>query len=69
MKYYLAPLEGITTNIYRNAYHKYFAPMDKYFTPFLVPHSKKGFAAKELREILIGYMKAAGEPSLEIIEK
>ena len=52
MKYYLAPLEGITTNIYRNVYHKYFQPMDKYFTPFLVPHSKKGFAAKELREIL-----------------
>lgn len=51
-KYYLAPLEGITTNIFRNAYHKYFYPMDKYFTPFLVPHSKKGFSAKENREIL-----------------
>lgn len=36
MKYYLAPLEGVTTQVYRNAYHKYFRPMDKYFTPFLV---------------------------------
>ena len=50
--YYLAPLEGITTYIFRNAYHKFFCPMDKYFTPFLVPHSKKGFSAKEKREIL-----------------
>ena len=31
MKYYLAPLEGITTYIYRRAYHQHFAPMDKYF--------------------------------------
>lgn len=52
MKYYLAPLEGITTHIYRNAYHQYFAPMDQYFTPFLVPHTKKGFSSKELNEIL-----------------
>lgn len=51
MKYYLAPLEGVTTQVYRNAYHKYFRPMDKYFTPFLVPHTKKGFSAKEIREI------------------
>lgn len=52
MRYYLAPLEGITTYIYRNAYHRYFTPMDKYFTPFLVPHTKKGFSVKEKNEIL-----------------
>ncbi len=52
MHYYLAPLEGITTRIYRKAYHDCFTPMDKYFTPFLSPHSKKGFSAKELAEIL-----------------
>lgn len=52
MRYYLAPMEGITTHIYRNAYHRYFMPMDKYFTPFLVPHLKKGFSTKELNEIL-----------------
>lgn len=52
MRYYLAPLEGITTYIYRNAYHKCFRPMDKYFTPFLVPHSKKGFSAREQKEIM-----------------
>lgn len=52
MKYYLAPMEGITTYIYRNAYHQCFMPADKYFTPFLVPHTKKGFSIKELKEIL-----------------
>ena len=40
-KYYLAPLEGITTYIFRNAYHRCFYPMDKYFTPFLVPQQKR----------------------------
>lgn len=52
MKCYLAPLEGITTYIYRNAYHTYFYPMEKYFTPFFVPHQKKGFAQKEINELL-----------------
>ncbi|MDO4633560.1 MAG: tRNA-dihydrouridine synthase family protein [Eubacteriales bacterium] len=35
MNFYLAPLEGITTYIYRRNYHKYFSPMDKYFAPFV----------------------------------
>lgn len=52
MKYYLAPLEGVTTYIYRRAYHQHFRPMDKYFTPFLVPHLKKGFSTKEKNEII-----------------
>lgn len=57
MRYYLAPMEGITTHIYRNAYHRYYMPMDKYFTPFLVPHRKKGFSTKELNEILPDHNK------------
>lgn len=52
MRYYLAPMEGITTWIYRNAYHQYFRPMDKYFTPFLVPHTNGSFSHKEKNEIL-----------------
>ena len=51
MKYYLAPLEGITTYVYRNAYHKYFHPMDKYFTPFIVPHKEKKFSTREKKEL------------------
>lgn len=52
MKFYLAPLEGLTTYVYRNTYHRFFYPMDKYFTPFIVPHPNRGFKAKELKEIL-----------------
>lgn len=52
MKYYLAPLEGITTYIYRNAYHSIFQPMDKYFTPFIVPRMKKGMNNREKNDIL-----------------
>ena len=51
MKYYLAPLEGITTYVYRNAYHKHFHKMDKYFTPFIVPHIDKKFNTRELKEL------------------
>jgi len=51
MKFYLAPLEGITTYVYRNAYHKYFRKMDKYFTPFIVPHKDKRFNTRELKEL------------------
>lgn len=52
MNYYLAPLEGITTYIYRRAYHMHYRAMDKYFTPFLVPHTKKDFNTREKNDIL-----------------
>ncbi len=52
MKYYLAPLEGITTYIFRNAYHNVFHPMDKYYSPFLVPRMKKSFNNREINDIL-----------------
>lgn len=51
MKYYMAPLEGITTYVYRNAHRKYFGTMDQYFTPFIVPHKDKRFNARELKEL------------------
>ena len=35
MKLYLAPMEGITTFVYRNALQHYYGGIDKYFTPFL----------------------------------
>ena len=52
MRYYLAPMEGITTHIYRRTYHKYFRPMDKYFTPFLTPHTKRELNTREKKDIL-----------------
>ncbi|MET7040582.1 tRNA-dihydrouridine synthase family protein [Clostridium botulinum] len=52
MKYYLAPMEGITGYIYRNSYEKFFHNIDKYFTPFIVPNKSTSLKTKELRDIL-----------------
>ncbi len=52
MKYYLAPMEGITGYIYRNSYKKFFNNIDKYFTPFIVPNKSTSLRTKELRDIL-----------------
>ena len=52
MKYYLAPMEGITGYIYRNAYEKYFGNIDKYFTPFIVTNQSRSLKTKELRDVL-----------------
>lgn len=32
---YLAPMEGLTTYVYRNAFQKYYGGIDTYFSPFL----------------------------------
>jgi tRNA-dihydrouridine synthase len=49
MRYYLAPMEGITTYIYRNALNNYFGGIDKYFTPFI---ASKKMNKREINEIL-----------------
>ena len=51
MKFYMAPMEGVTTHVFREAYHSLFRPADKYFTPFLVPHINKTFSEKEWQEL------------------
>ena len=35
MKFYLAPMEGLTGFVFRNAYQKHFGNIDTYFTPFI----------------------------------
>lgn len=49
MKYYLAPMEGLTTYTFRMAYHKHYKDFDTYFTPFL---ANKNLNSRELNEIL-----------------
>ena len=48
MQIYLAPMEGITTFVYRNAFARYYGVIDKYFTPFL---SNKNLNHKEINEV------------------
>lgn len=52
MKYYFAPMEGITGYVYRNAHHRYYPGIDKYFTPFIAPNQNRSFSPRERRDIL-----------------
>lgn len=52
MRYYFAPMEGITGYIYRNAHAAHYAQIDKYFTPFIVPNQNRRFSSRELNDIL-----------------
>ena len=52
MKFYLAPLEGLTGYIYRNAMERYFPGTDRYFTPFIAPDQNRILRTKEHRDVL-----------------
>lgn len=49
MQFYMAPMEGLTGYVFRNAYQKYFGDIDKYFTPFL---TNKKLNYKETNDVL-----------------
>ena len=51
MRYEFAPMEGITGFVFRNAHHRYFPSMDRYYTPFLTPKQGKGFTVRESRDV------------------
>ena len=50
MKFYLAPLEGITSLYYRKYHSKYFKGVDKYFIPFLNP-AQCNLSTRDEREL------------------
>lgn len=52
MRYYFAPLEGITGYIYRNAHKDFYPGVDKYFTPFLTPKQNRNFTTREWNDIV-----------------
>lgn len=52
MKLYLAPLEGITGWIYRNAQHTCFGGFDKYFIPFISPNQHGHFSSREKKDVM-----------------
>ena len=51
MRYYFAPLEGLTDSIYRRLHHKYFPGLDRYYMPFLSPTVHRCLTRKEDREL------------------
>lgn len=51
MQYYFAPLEGLTDRIFREAHHRHFPGIHKYYTPFLSPTVHRSLTPKEIREL------------------
>ena len=51
MRYYYAPMEGLTDSIYRRLHHKYFGGIDRYYMPFLSPTIHRTLTHKEDREL------------------
>lgn len=52
MRYYFAPMEGVTGHLYRNLHHRYFPGVDKYFLPFLSPSQEHSFTKKAFQDTL-----------------
>ena len=52
MKYYLAPLEGITGCIFRNTLREVFGDVDKCFTPFIAPNENRPMNMRERTDVL-----------------
>lgn len=51
MRYYFAPMEGLTDSVYRRLHHKYFGGVDRYYMPFLSPTVHQTLTGKEDREL------------------
>ena len=51
MKFYAAPMEGLTGFNYRKVHHQIFPGADKYYMPFVVTHPTGKYKSKELREV------------------
>ena len=51
MRYYFAPMEGLTDSIYRKLHHKYFPGADRYYMPFLSPTIHRSLTHREEREL------------------
>lgn len=51
MRYYFAPLEGLTDSIFRQLHHTYFPGITRYYAPFLSPTVHRCLTPKEHREL------------------
>lgn len=49
MQFYMAPMEGMTGYIFRNAYHKHYGGVKRYFTPFI---TNKKLNYKEINDLM-----------------
>ena len=52
MRFYLAPMEGLTGCVFRNCLNKYFPGTVKFFSPFISPDPQGKMKSGSLRDIL-----------------
>ena len=52
MKYYFAPLEGVTGSEFRRVHHRFFPGVDAYYMPFLSPTQDHILTQREKRNVL-----------------
>ena len=51
MRFYFAPMEGLTDSVYRRLHHQYFGGVDRYYMPFLSPTIHRTLTPREEREL------------------
>ena len=51
MRYYFAPMEGLTDSIYRKAHHTHFPGVTRYYMPFISPTVHRTLTPRESREL------------------
>lgn len=51
MQIYLAPLEGVTGYLYRNAFRHHFGGVDRAYAPFAAPNKNESFSPRERRDL------------------
>lgn len=51
MRYYFAPMEGLTDRVYRRLHHQFFPGLDRYYTPFFSPTVHRALTSREAKEL------------------
>ena len=51
MRYYFAPMEGLTDSVFRRLHHTYFPGVDRYYKPFISPTQHRMLTNREAREL------------------
>ncbi len=64
MRYYFAPMEGLTDSVYRRTHRKYFSGIDRYYMPFFSPTVHRTLSPHESRELPSACVEPNAVPQL-----
>ena len=49
---YFAPMEGVTTKVFRDVHRRFYSGIDKYFSPFIVVTSNLSFKKRDIKGVV-----------------